>query len=161
MLHATWLLLAIAAAQNFKPSDFVRYVAPLNFVVQNFESVWGTFPLALLHQFLSTLVLTTLEESGPPAMIAVVQDCWYQYGAWLDADMFAASGKDRITIRPAHAKFTDVPQCLLDPNLRDLLPLSYQVLDWAWCGHCHVRALHGELCWFLSVCPSVSLWGYS
>jgi hypothetical protein len=53
MLHATWLLQAIAAAQSFKPSDLVRYVAPLTLVVQNFESVWGTSPIVLVQNTLT------------------------------------------------------------------------------------------------------------
>jgi len=113
-LRATWLLQAIAAAQNLQPSDLVRYLDTLHLVVQNFESVRGTFPLAFLHQLLSTLVLTTLEKSGHPAMIALVQDWRRQYGARVDVDMFAPVGTDLITLRPAHAKFNDVSQLLLD-----------------------------------------------
>ena len=46
-----------------------------------------------------------------------------------------------------------------DPNLRELHPLSCQVLVWDWCGPQHVRALHGELYWFLAVCPRGYHWG--
>jgi hypothetical protein len=112
-LRATWLLQAIAAAQNLQPSDLVRYLDTLHLVVQNFDSVRGTFPLAFLHQLLSTLVLSTLEKSGHPAMIALVQDWRRQYGSRVDVDMFA-SGTNLITVRPAHAKFNDVSQLLLD-----------------------------------------------
>jgi hypothetical protein len=38
-LRATWLLQAIAAAQNLQPSDLVRYLDTLHLVVQNFDSV--------------------------------------------------------------------------------------------------------------------------
>ncbi len=113
-LRATWLFQAIAAAQNLQPSDLVRYLDTLHLVVQNFESVHGTFPLAFLNQFLSTLVLTTLEKSGYPAMVALVRDWRRQYGSRVDVDMFASLGTDLITIRPAHAKFNDVSQLLLD-----------------------------------------------
>jgi hypothetical protein len=113
-LRATWLLQAIAAAQNLQPSDLVRYLDTLHLVVQNFDSVRGTFPLAFLHQLLSTLVLTALEKSGHPAMVALVQDWRRQYGSRVDVDMFAPFGTDLITIRPAHAKFNDVSQLLLD-----------------------------------------------
>ena len=92
-------------------------------------------------------------------MIALVQDWWRQYGAWVDVDMFAVLGKDLITFQPVHAKFNDVPQRLLDHNLRDLPPLSCQVLVWKWCGPHHVRALHCELYWFLAVCPRCYPWG--
>ena len=40
-----------------------------------------------------------------------------------------------------------------DPNLRELHPLSCQVLIWDWCGPHHVCGLNGELYWFLAVCP--------
>jgi hypothetical protein len=113
-LRATWLLQAIAAAQNLQPTDLVRYLDTLHLVVQNFDSVRGTFPLEFLHQLLSTLVLTTLEKSGHPAMIALVQDWRRQYGSRVDVDMFATSGTNLITVRPAHAKFNDVSQLLLD-----------------------------------------------
>jgi hypothetical protein len=113
-LRATWLLEAIAAAQNLQPSDLVRYLDTLHLVVQNFESVRGTFPLDFLHQLLSTLVLNTLERSGHPAMIALVQDWRRQYGSRVDVDMFAGPGTNLITVRPAHAKFNDVSQLLLD-----------------------------------------------
>ena len=113
-LRATWLLQAIAAALNLQPSDLVRYLDTLHLVVQNFDSVRGTFPLEFLHQLLSTLVLTTLEKSGHPAMIALVQDWRRQYGSRVDVDMFATSGTNLITVRPAHAKFNDVSQLLLD-----------------------------------------------
>jgi hypothetical protein len=46
-----------------------------------------------------------------------------------------------------------------DPNLRELHPLSCQVLVWDWCGPQHVRALHGEFYWFLAVCPRGYHWG--
>ena len=46
-----------------------------------------------------------------------------------------------------------------DPNLRELHPLSCQFLVWDWCGPQHVRALHGELYWFLAVCPRGYHWG--
>ena len=46
-----------------------------------------------------------------------------------------------------------------DPNLRELHPLSCQVLVWVWCGPHHVRGLHGELYWFLAVCPLGYHWG--
>jgi hypothetical protein len=46
-----------------------------------------------------------------------------------------------------------------DPNLRELHPLSCQVLVWDWCGPHHVRALHGEQYWFLAVCPRGYHWG--
>ena len=113
-LRATWLLQAIAAAQNLQPSDLVRYLDTLHLVVQNFDSVRGTFPIEFLHQLLSTLVLTTLEKSGHPAIIALVQDWRRQYGSRVDVDMFASSGTNLITVRPAHAKFNDVSQLLLD-----------------------------------------------
>ena len=114
MLRATWLLQAIAAAQNLQPSDLVRYLDTLHLVVQNFESVRGTFPLVFLHQLLSTLVLNTLETSGHPAMLALVQDWRRQYGSRVDIDMFASPGTNLITVRPAHPKFNDVSQLLLE-----------------------------------------------
>ena len=43
--------------------------------------------------------------------------------------------------------------------MRELHPLSCQVLVWDWCGPQHVRALHGELYWFLAVCPRGYHWG--
>jgi hypothetical protein len=46
-----------------------------------------------------------------------------------------------------------------DVNLRELHPLSCQVLVWDWCGPHHVRALRGELYWFLAVCPRGYHWG--
>jgi hypothetical protein len=46
-----------------------------------------------------------------------------------------------------------------DPNLRELHPLSCQVLVWDWCGPHHVRGLNGELYWFLAVCPRGYHWG--
>ena len=113
-LRATWLLQAIAAAQALQPTDLVRYLDTLHLVVQNFESVRGNFPIAFLHQLLSTLVLSTLETSGHPAMIALVQDWRRQYGSRVDIDMFASAGASLITVRPAHAKFNDVSQLLLD-----------------------------------------------
>jgi hypothetical protein len=102
-------------------------------VVQNFESVRGTFPLAFLHQLLSTLVLATLEKSGHPAMIALVQDWRRQYGARVDVDMFAPVGTDLITIRPAHPKFNDVSQLLLDLQTLVLLaaPVPQKTLAFA------------------------------
>jgi hypothetical protein len=48
-LRATWLLQAIAAAQNLQSSDLVHYLDTLHLVVQNFEPVCGTFPLTFLH----------------------------------------------------------------------------------------------------------------
>ena len=65
-LRATWLLQAIASAQNLQPSDLVRYLDQLNFVVQNFEFVWGIFPLAFGRLILPPLVLTTSEKSVCP-----------------------------------------------------------------------------------------------
>ena len=102
-------------------------------MVQNFESVRGTFPLAFLHQLLSTLVLTTLEKSGHPAMIALVQDWRRQYGARVDVDMFAPVGTGLITIRPAHPKFNDVSQLLLDLQTLVLLaaPVPQKTLAFA------------------------------
>ncbi len=108
------MLQAIAAAQNFQPSDLVRYLDMLHLVVQNFEYVRGTFPRAFLHQLLSTLVLTTLKKSGHPWMVVLVQDWRRQYGSRVDVDMFALFGTNLITIRPAYAKFNDVSQNLLD-----------------------------------------------
>ena len=67
-------------------------------------------------------------------------------------------GKDLITFQPVHAKFNDVSQRLLDHNLRDLHPLSCQVLVWKWCDPHHVRALQGELYWVLAVCPRCYPW---
>jgi hypothetical protein len=87
-LRATWLLQAIAAAQNLQPSDLICYLDTLHLVVQNFDSVRGTLPLEFLHQLLSTLVLTTSEKSGHPAMIALVQDWRRQYGSRVDVDIF-------------------------------------------------------------------------
>ena len=113
-LRATWLLQAISAAQNLQPSDLVRYLDTLHLVVQNFESVRGNFPLVFLHQLLSTLVLNTLETSGHPAMLSLVQDWRRQYGSRVGIDMFASPGTNLITVRPAHAKFNDVSQLLLD-----------------------------------------------
>jgi hypothetical protein len=46
-----------------------------------------------------------------------------------------------------------------DLNIRELHPLSCQVEVWDWCGPQHVRALHGELYWFLAVCPRGYHWG--
>jgi hypothetical protein len=92
MLRAMWLLQAIAAAPNLQPSDLVRYLNTLHLVVQNFESVRGTFPLAFLHQLLSTLVLTTLEKirlscydcscSGLAASIMCSGGCGYVRSSW-------------------------------------------------------------------------------
>ncbi len=83
-LCATWLLQAIAAAQNLQPSDLVRHLDTLHLVVQNFETVRGTFPLAFLHQPLFIFVLTTLEKSGHPTMVALVQDWRRQCGSgWM------------------------------------------------------------------------------
>jgi hypothetical protein len=65
---------AIVAAQNLQPSALVLYLDTLHLVVQNFESVRCINPVAFLHQLLSTLVLTTLEKSGHPVMIVLVQD---------------------------------------------------------------------------------------
>ena len=89
-------------------------------MVQNFESVRGTFPVAFLHQLLSTLVLSALETSGHAAMMALVQDWRRMYGSRVDVDMFASPGTNLITVRPAHAKFNDVSQLLLD--LQTLVP---------------------------------------
>ncbi len=94
--------------------------------MQNFESVSGTFPLAFLHQLLSTLVLTTLEKSGHPAMVALVQDWRRQYGSRVDVDMFASMGTNLITIRPAHAKFNDDSQLLLDLQTLVLVAVPVQ-----------------------------------
>ncbi|MFN7881698.1 MAG: hypothetical protein ACK5PF_01595, partial [bacterium] len=91
-LRATWLLQAIAAAQALQPTALVRYLDTLHLVVQNFESVRGTFPLAFLHQLLSTLVLSALETSGHPAMMALVQDWRRMYGSLVDVDMLAPPG---------------------------------------------------------------------
>ena len=63
-LRATWLIQAIAAARILQPSDLVWYLDTLLRVVQNFESVCGTFPLVFLDQLLPTLVLNALETSG-------------------------------------------------------------------------------------------------
>ncbi len=76
--------------------------------------VCGTFTFDFLHQLLSTLVLNTLEQSGHPAMIALVQDWRRQYGFRVDVDMFACPDTYLITVRPAHAKFHDISQLLLD-----------------------------------------------
>ena len=113
-LRAAWLLQAIAAAQALQPSNLVRYLDTLHLVVQNFESVRGGFPVAFLHQLLSTLVLSALEKSAQPALIALVQDWRRQYGARVDVDMFASPGASLITVRSAHPKFNDVSQLLLD-----------------------------------------------
>jgi hypothetical protein len=126
-LRATWLLQAIAAAQALQPTALVRYLDTLHLVVQNFESVRGTFPLAFLHQLLSTLVLSALETSGHPAMMALVQDWRRMYGSRVDVDMFAPPGTNLITVRPAHPKFNDVSQLLLD--LQTLVLKSVSVPD--------------------------------
>ncbi len=49
-----------------------------------------------------------------PAMIALVQDWLRQYVSQVDLDMFAFPGTNLITVCPAHAKFNDVCQLLLD-----------------------------------------------
>ena len=45
------------------------------------------------------------------------------------------------------------------PNLDMLHPLACQIMVWDWCGPHHVTGLHGELYWFLAVCPRGYHWG--
>jgi hypothetical protein len=128
-LRAAWLLQAIAAAQALQPSNLVRYLDTLHLVVQNFESVRGGFPVAFLHQLLSTLVLSALEKSAQPALIALVQDWRRQYGARVDVDMFASPGSSLITVRSAHPKFNDVSQLLLDLQTLVLVSVPASVVS--------------------------------
>ena len=115
-LRAGWLIKAIAAAQDLKPAGLVPYIDTLHLVVENFDQVRGEFPVEFLHQLLSTLVLYTLERSGDPGLQSLVQNWRRQYGARVDVDMFAKAtlGKALISLRPAHAKFSDISQILLD-----------------------------------------------
>jgi hypothetical protein len=46
-----------------------------------------------------------------------------------------------------------------DPNLKLSQSLSCQIMVWDWCGPHHVCGLHGELYWFLAVCPRGYHWG--
>jgi len=123
-LRATWLIQAITAAQALKPSCLPEYLDTLHLIVQNFESVRGTFPQAFLHQLLSTLVLHTLERSGQAALVSLVQDWRRQYGSRVDVDMFAHKdkGQSLISIRPAHPKYCDISQLLLDLQTLVLAP---------------------------------------
>ena len=100
-LRAGWLIQAIAAAQNLKPAGLVHYLDSLHLVVENFAQVRGEFPVTFLHQLLSTLVLYTLEQSGDPGLLSLVQNWRRQYGARVDVDMFAKefTGKSLITIQ--------------------------------------------------------------
>ena len=116
MLRAGWLIQTIAAAQNLTPAGLVPYLDSLHLVVDNFAQVSGEFPVTFLHQLLSTLVLHTLEQSGDLGLLSLVQNWRRQYGARVDVDMFAKDlhGTSLITIQPAHPKFSDISQILLD-----------------------------------------------
>ena len=60
--------------------------------------------------------LYTLERSGDPGLQSLVQNWRRQYGARVDVDMFANAtmGKPLVSLRAAHAKYSDISQILLD-----------------------------------------------
>jgi hypothetical protein len=79
MMHATWLIQAIAAAQILQPSYLVCYLDTFHLVVNSFESVCGTFSFAFLHQFFS-MKMTVSEQFLPfkevVSNLCAVRDCF-------------------------------------------------------------------------------------
>jgi hypothetical protein len=57
-----------------------------------------------------------VEQSGDLGLLSLVQNLLRQYGALVDVDMFAKDlhGTSLITIQPAHPKYSNISQILLD-----------------------------------------------
>jgi hypothetical protein len=72
-LRAGCLIQTIAAALNLKQCGLVSNMDTLHLVVENFMRFCGEFPLELLHQLLSNLVINTLERSNAQGLLALVQ----------------------------------------------------------------------------------------